>query len=98
MARSPMGQDDFVPVVDLSHMGPASASDRRTEARQVTHEWTEYLAGGAHCPKCGTVRMPTGEIRRGWLAPCEPLVPSPTARVVVVVVDGWEVTVDGPPS
>ncbi len=69
---------------------PAIVGDMKGQI--LMHQWEEYLEGGAHCPKCGTVRLPTGETKRGWMAPCEPLVPSPTARVV----DG--VIIDGPPS
>jgi hypothetical protein len=62
----------------------------------ATHAWTEYPDGGAHCPACGSVRSPDGQVHAGHSRnpflppPCEPI----PARHVVI--DG--VIVDGPPS
>lgn len=63
----------------------------------MTHTWTEYPDGGAHCPVCGAVRRPDGYIdgSRGDALQCVPwtTVENESTRRVI---DG--VIVDGPPS
>lgn len=32
---------------------------------RMSHAWTEYPNGAAHCPKCGSVRLTDGTLRAG---------------------------------